>query len=88
MPFRKISLDGAEWRVSPSGYLTANVKDEFALVFTRGDGAERESRVVRYSPQTARTREQSFAQLTDSELAYYLRHSQPSGMSPEMFYGR
>lgn len=88
MPFRTVSVDGAEWRVYPSGYLTANVKDEFSLIFSRGEGAERESRVVRYSPQQARTREQSFAQLSEADLLHYFHHSQPSGMAPETFYAR
>lgn len=88
MPFRTLSVDGATWRVYPSGELTANMKDEFSLIFSRGDGSERESRVVRYSPQESRTRDQSFAQLDDAELLNYFRHSQPSAMSPEMFYAR
>lgn len=88
MPFRTVSMDGVEWRVYPSGNITANVKDEFSLIFTRGEGDERESRVVRYSPQGARTREQSFAQLSEADLLYYLRHSMPAAMSPETAYSR
>lgn len=88
MPFRTLSVDGATWRVYPSGELTANVKDEFSLIFSRGDGSESESRVVRYSPQESRTRELSFAQLSDADLLKYFRHSQPSVMSPELFYAR
>jgi hypothetical protein len=74
--------------VQPSGYLTANTKDEFALIFARGDGAEQETRVVRYSPAGARWREQSFAALTDDELQTLLAQSQPSATSPEAFYAR
>lgn len=88
MPFRTVSVDGAAWRVYPSGEITANTKDEFSLIFSRGEGPRRESRVVRYSPQEARTREQSFAQLDDADLLRYFRESQPSAMSPEMFYAR
>lgn len=88
MPFRTVTVDGAVWRVVPSGEITVNTKDEFSLIFSRGEGAERESRAVRYSPQEARTREQSFAQLGDDELVYLFRHSQPSSMSPELFYAR
>lgn len=88
MPFRTLAVNGVAWRVYPSGELTANMKDEFTLIFIRGEGAERESRVVRYSPQNARWREESFVQLSDADLLYYFAHSQPSGMSPEMFYAR
>ncbi len=88
MPFRTISVDGSTWRVRPSGELTANFKDEFSLIFSRGEGHERESRVVRYSPQNSLWRESSFAQLSDSDLLHYLSQSQPSAMSPEMFYAR
>lgn len=88
MPFRTLSVDGAAWRVVPSGEITVNTKDEFSLIFSRGEGSERESRVVRYSPQEARTRERSFAQLDDADLLRYFRESQPSSMSPETFYAR
>ena len=88
MPFRTVTVDGATWRVQPSGYITVNTKDEFALIFARGDGAERETRVARYSPTGARWREQSFAELTDDDLRGLLAQSQPSATSPEAFYAR
>jgi hypothetical protein len=88
MPFRTVTVDGVAWGVQPSGYLTANTKDEFALIFARGDGAERETRVVRYSPAGARWREQSFAALTDDELRTLFAQSQPGATSPEAFYAR
>lgn len=88
MPFRTVTVDGAVWRVQPSGYITANTKDEFALIFASGEGAERETRVVRYSPAGARWREQSFAALTDDELRTLFAQSQPSATSPEAFYAR
>jgi hypothetical protein len=88
MPFRTVTVDGAAWGVQPSGYLTANTKDEFALIFARGDGAERETRVVRYSPVGGRWREQSFAALTDDDLRTLFAQSQPSATSPEAFYAR
>ncbi len=69
MPFRTISVDGGAWNVQPSGMITVNTKDEFSLIFSRGEGNSRERRVVRYSPQGARTRELSFAQLSDADLA-------------------
>lgn len=86
MPFRTVTVDGSVWRVQPSGYITANTKDEFALIFARGDGAEQEVRVTRYSPVGARWREQSFAALTDDDLRRLLSQSQPSATSPEAFY--
>jgi hypothetical protein len=88
MPFRTVTIDGSVWRVQPSGYITANTKDEFALIFARGDGAGKEVRVVRYSPAGARWREQSFAALTDDELRTLFAQSQPSATSPEAFYAR
>jgi len=88
MPFRTVTVDGAAWRVQPTGYVTANTKDEFALIFARSDGAARETRVVRYSPVGDRWREQSFASLTDDDLRRLFAQSQPSATSPEAFYAR
>ncbi|HXF24150.1 MAG TPA: hypothetical protein VN602_06505 [Gemmatimonadaceae bacterium] len=88
MPFRTVTVDGAAWRVQPTGYVTANTKDEFALIFARGTGAERETRVVRYSPVGARWREPSFAALSDDDLRRLFAQSQPSATSPEAFYAR
>lgn len=88
MPFRTVTVDGAGWRVQPSGYVTVNAKDEFALVFARDTGSGTETRVVRYSPVGARWREQSFASLTDDDLRRLFAQSQPSATSPEAFYAR
>lgn len=88
MPFRTVTIDGAVWRVQPAGYTTVNTKDEFGLIFARGDGDGEEIRVTRYSPVGARWREQSFAALTDDELRALLAKSQPSATSPEAFYAR
>jgi hypothetical protein len=74
--------------VQPSGYITVNTKDEFALIFSRGEDAERETRVVRYSPAGARWREQSFAELSDDQLRVLFGQSQPGATSPEAFYAR
>ena len=52
----------------------------------RGTGPEREVRVTRYSPQGARSREQSLAELTDVELRRLFDFSQPSFTSPEAGY--
>lgn len=32
MPTRRIAVDGREWQVYPSGFLTQYVSDEFGLI--------------------------------------------------------
>jgi hypothetical protein len=86
MPTRSITLDGRAWRVLPSGRVTQYDRDEFALLFVSGAGADREVRVTRYSPHGTRSREQSLMELTDVELARLFRQSQPSDTSPEAGY--
>jgi hypothetical protein len=86
MPTRTISAGGKEWRVFPSGYITQYDHDEFGLMFIAGTGATREVRVTRYSPQGTRSREQSLAELSESELTRLLAESQPSFTSPEAGY--
>ena len=86
MPARIIDIDGTAWSVMPSGYITVNDQDEFGLFFTRGAGGDREVRVTRYSPQGTRSREQSFAELTDENLRSLFQTSQPSFTSPEAGY--
>jgi hypothetical protein len=86
MPTRTISADGREWRVFPSGYVTQYDHDEFGIMFITGTGPSREVRVTRYSPQGARSREQSLAELPDAELIRLLGQSQPSFTSPEAGY--
>jgi hypothetical protein len=88
MPIRTINADGRRWRVMPSGRVTQNDRDEFSLVFISGEGADRRVRVTRYSPQGTRSREQSFAELSDAELARLYGYSQPSETSPEADYAR
>lgn len=88
MPIRTITVDGRLWRVMPSGRVTQNDRDEFSLMFISGDGAERLVRVSRYSPQGSRSREQSFAQLSDADLVRLHTNSQPSATSPEADYAR
>jgi len=88
MPTRSITADGRTWRVLPSGRVTQYDRDEFSLMFIAGTGAERIVRVTRYSPQGARSREQSFAELTDADLARLFDQSQPSATSPEADYAR
>lgn len=86
MPSRKISIDGSEWEVFPSGFITQYDQDEYGLFFARGTGSGREVRVTRYSPQGVRSREQSFAELSESTLKTYFEQSQPSFTSPEAGY--
>lgn len=88
MPVRTITVKGATWEVQPAGRITQYDRDEFALLFVRGTGSDREVRVTRYSPQGARWREQSFAELTDQDLERLLGTSQPASRSPEAGYIR
>ena len=88
MPARLIDIDGQRWSVMPSGFITQYDQDEFGLFFIRGAGADREVRVTRYSPQGTRSREQSFAELTDERLQSLFAESQPSFTSPEAGYTR
>lgn len=86
MPSRPLTIDGAEWRVYPSGFVTQSDRDEFGLLFIRGSGAGRELRVTRYSPAGAKSREQSLADLSDAQLTALFGASQPSATSPEAGY--
>ena len=86
MPARKIDIGGTEWSVAPSGFITQYDQDEYGLFFSRGTGENREVRVTRYSPQGTRSREQSFAELSDERLRSLFEQSQPSFTSPEAGY--
>jgi hypothetical protein len=86
MPARTITVNDASWDVYPSGRITQYDRDEFGLIFVRGSGSRREVRVTRYSPQGARSREQSLAEMTDAELRQLFEYSQPSFTSPEAGY--
>ena len=88
MPRRVIEVDGDQWQVAVSGRTTQYNKDEFGLVFTRGTGAGRERRSVRYTPLGAKSTELSLARLSDRELAALLAVSQPSWTAPELGYRR
>ena len=88
MPIRTITVDGARWEVMPSGRVTQYDRDEFALLFTAGYGSERRVRTVRYSPQGARSRDRSLAELSDADLARLFEQSQESATSPEAGYRR
>jgi hypothetical protein len=86
MPTRRIEIDGREWQVYPSGFLTQYVGDEFGLIFVAGSGDAREVRVTRYSPMGTRSREQSLAELDDAQLLSLFRATQPGDRSPEAGY--
>ncbi|WP_373068638.1 hypothetical protein [Gemmatimonas sp.] len=86
MPARRITVDGREWQVYPSGFLTQYVGDEFGLIFVSGSGGERDVRVTRYSPMGTRAREQSLAELENAQLVDLFRTSQPGARSPEAGY--
>lgn len=86
MPARRIEIDGREWQVYPSGFLTQYVGDEFGLIFVSGAGDSREVRVTRYSPVVTRSREQSLAEMDDAALTSLFRTSQPGARSPEAGY--
>lgn len=88
MSVRSITVDGKTWQVSPSGLVTQYDRDEFGLMFVHeaGGRGQREVRVTRYSPRGARSRAQSFFELTDDDLSRLMRQSQPSFTSPEAGY--
>ena len=88
MPARSLDVGGQKWDVYPSGYITQYTQDEYALMFSRGEGSGREVRVSRYSPQGTRSREQAFAELSDRQLKELFEQSQPSFTSPEAGYER
>lgn len=86
MPPRPLTIDGKMWHVLPSGRVTQYDRDEFSLLFVKHEGGDREMRVTRYSPQGARSREQSLAELSDADLRRLFEQSQPSATSPEAGY--
>lgn len=88
MPIRKISVSGVDWSVATSGFVTQYDQDEYGLLFTHGTGDDREIRVTRYSPLGARSREASFAELSDEKLTELFAQSQPGFTSPEAGYSR
>jgi hypothetical protein len=88
MPLRSVDVNGQKWSVYPSGYITVYTQDEYGLLFSRGEGKGREVRVTRYSPQGTRSREQAFAELSETQLKELFEQSQPSFTSPEAGYER
>lgn len=83
---RTISHDGIRWAVAPSGFVTQYVGDEFGLVYTRLDSEAADVRFSRYSPSGTRSREASFAALSDATLLRLFLMSQPSVRAPEGGY--
>lgn len=89
MTVRTVTVDGATWTVSVAGRFTVYERDEFPLVFERDTtGGGRERRIARFSPLGSRSRSLALRELTDAELAGFLRQSQPAWTSPELGYVR
>jgi hypothetical protein len=86
MAERAILMGGVQWRAFPSGFITQNVGDEIGVFFVSGTGPDRTIRVTRYSPVGTRSREQSFAELSNEQLVELFEMSQPSDTSPEAHY--
>jgi len=86
MARRTIEVEGDRWNVYPSGRTTHYDRDEFGLVFEKGTGENRVRRVTRYSPLGAKRPDKALAELTDSRLVEFFRHSQPAWTSPETRY--
>jgi hypothetical protein len=86
---RRITVDGVEWTVALTGRFTVYERDEFPLLFERAlPGGEREQRLSRFSPIGSRSRDLALQELSDADLAGYLRASQPAWTSPELGYAR
>lgn len=88
MARRTIEVEGERWEVYPSGRVTVYDRDEFGLVFEKGDGPDRVRRVTRYSPLGSRRWDAALSELSDRELVEFLHQSQPAWTSPEAGYGR
>jgi hypothetical protein len=86
MPTRTIEIEGRDWRIFPSGYVTQYEHDEFALIFVHGTGPDREIRVTRYSPLGVRSREASLGEMSDNDVRRLFDLSQRSETSPEAGY--
>jgi hypothetical protein len=86
MPTRTLKIGGRDWRVFPSGRVTQYDRDEFGIMFITDTAGRREVRVTRYSPVGTRSRERSFAEMSDADLARLFETSQPGDTSPEADY--
>ncbi len=87
MAGRTILVDGAPWRVFPSGRVTVYERDQFGLVFEQGAGPDRRRRFTRYSPVGNRGPDASLAEMSDRDLAHLFHESQPAWTAPEGAYG-
>jgi len=83
MPCRIIEVGGEQWNVQASGRVTQYVKDELGPVFSRGTGANRERRVIRFSPLGGKNPELALSQLSDAQVRDLFAHSQPAWTAPE-----
>ncbi len=88
MARRTIEVHGERWEVYPSGRVTAYDRDEFGLVFEKGEGSDRVRRVTRYAPMGARRWDMALAELSPRQLEGLFRQSQPAWTSPEAHYDR
>ena len=89
MPSRSIDADGRRWLVYPSGRVTQNDRDEFALVFVSGTGGGRIPTFnisTAAAPVVSRSRVRSLLVLSDADLQRLFGFSQPSDTSPEVDY--
>jgi len=85
---REIEIDGERWVVYPSGRITSYERDEFALVFEQGSGADRVRRVTRYAPLGARRPDRALGELGEPQLRLLFAQSQPAWTSPVTAYNR
>jgi hypothetical protein len=86
MPRSIIEVGGEQWNAQASGRVTQYVKDELGLVFSRGTGANRERRVIRFSPLGGNNPELALSQLSDAQVRDLFAHSQPAWTAPETGY--
>ena len=84
MARRTLEIGGETWQVSPSGRVTPNQRDEFALVFQRGSGSAAVRRAVRYAPLGARRWDAALAELSDLQLRQLFACSQVGWTSPDI----
>lgn len=86
---RRFTVDGTLWTVTIPGRFTVYERDEFPLLFERrNEHGVVERRVTRFSPLGSRSRSPALAELSDAELEYLFRQTQPDWTSPELGYGR